>query len=194
MARRVGFAIPQTLAANDWDDVGNALTRDEAVFIVKMARGVLGDQNVVKGMQTTRVDGSMLEDLRDRTIPFPGFYQPFVPKAREWRVTVVGEDVFAAAIYTDESAKDDWRQHQMTGAVRFERADPPHSVPKCCISFLRGMDLGYGAFDLIETPDGEVVFLECNPSGQFSWLEERLGLPISNALAASLARKRSGSA
>lgn len=194
MARRVGFTIPRTLVGNDWNDIANALTNEDAEFIVKMARGVLADQNVVKGMQTTRVDWAMLEDLRDRTIPFPGLYQPFVPKAREWRVSVVDEDVFAAAIYTDEHAKDDWRQHQMTEAVRFERIDLPHAVANCCISFLRGMNLGYGAFDLIETPDGEVVFLECNPSGQFSWLEEGLGLPISSALAASLLRKRSGSA
>lgn len=192
MAQRAGFSIPRTLVGNDWNDVANALTGDDGVFIVKMARGVLADQNVVKGMQTTRVDVSMLEDLRDRAVPFPGFYQPFVPKAREWRVTVVGEDVFPVAIYTDESAKDDWRQHQMTEAVRFEIADPSDTVAECCISFLRGMNLGYGAFDLIETPDGEVVFLECNPSGQFSWLEERLGLPISTALAASLIHKQSG--
>jgi glutathione synthase/RimK-type ligase-like ATP-grasp enzyme len=193
MARRVGFNIPRTLVSNDWDDIANGLVVDDAEFIVKMARGVLADQNVVKGMQTKRLDGAAIEKLRHRAIPFPGFYQPYVKKAREWRVTVVAEDVFAAAIYTDESAKDDWRQHQLGGAVRFEPADLPDSVADHCVSFLSRMELGYGAFDLIETPDGEVVFLECNPSGQFSWLEETLGLPVSRALAASLLRKRGDS-
>lgn len=32
----------------------------------------------------------------------------------------------------------------------------------------------HGSFDLIQTPDGEYVFLEMNEMGQFLWLEERL--------------------
>lgn len=54
------------------------------------------------------------------------------------------------------------------------------------LSFLDGMGLGFGAFDFIETPHGGIVFLGCNPSGQFSWLEEQLGLPISAAIADEL--------
>lgn len=191
MARSVGFSIPSTAVGNEWDFLRDAVVRDGDDFIVKMARGVLADQNVVKGMQTTRVDEATYAALRAQTIPFPGIYQPFVPKAREWRVTVVGDDVFPAAIYTDESAKDDWRQHQLTAAVRFAREAPPTGLPERCVSFLHGVGLGYGAFDLIEKPDGEVVFLECNPSGQFSWLEKTLELPISDALAAALLRRRS---
>ena len=36
-------------------------------------------------------------------------------------------------------------------------------------------DLGivFGCFDLIVTPDGEVVFLEVNQTGSFLWIEEQ---------------------
>lgn len=38
----------------------------------------------------------------------------------------------------------------------------------------------------IEDPDGRIVFLECNPNGQYGWLEEQLGFPISQAIAGEL--------
>jgi hypothetical protein len=41
--------------------------------------------------------------------------------------------------------------------------------------------------DLILTPDGEVVFLELNPNGQWLWLELELGLPLTEAFADVLA-------
>jgi hypothetical protein len=37
------------------------------------------------------------------------------------------------------------------------------------------------------TPEGEYVFLEVNPAGQFLYVEYAAGIPISKALAAHLA-------
>ncbi|MFI1995409.1 hypothetical protein [Actinoplanes sp. NPDC020271] len=37
--------------------------------------------------------------------------------------------------------------------------------------------LRYGAFDLLVRPDGEVVFLEANPDGDWLWYERRAGTP-----------------
>ena len=48
---------------------------------------------------------------------------------------------------------------------------------------MEGVDLRYGAIDLIETPDGEFVFLEVNPSGQWGWIADLGGLPIPEAVA-----------
>ena len=36
---------------------------------------------------------------------------------------------------------------------------------------------------MIVTPEGELVFLEINPSGQFGFVEQRTGLPILSCLA-----------
>jgi glutathione synthase/RimK-type ligase-like ATP-grasp enzyme len=101
-------------------------------------------------------------------------------------VTAVGEKVFSAAIYTDASAKDDWRRLQTTAAVQFRKETLPEGVDEHCVQYLGKMGLKFGAFDFIETPDGEVVFLECNPNGQYGWLEEELGLPISEAVTLEL--------
>jgi hypothetical protein len=51
---------------------------------------------------------------------------------------------------------------------------------------LKRMKLGIGSFDLVEDPSGRMTFLECNPQGQFGFLEETLNLPVSDAIARSL--------
>jgi len=186
-AKRVGFTIPETVVSNQWQSIERLLMEHHDEIIVKMSRGVIADQNVIRGMYTTRLDRTGVDELRDRTVPFPGIYQPFVPKAREWRITVVGNRAFSVAIYTRDDAKDDWRKKQLIpDAVTVRAEQPPAGVSEKCFAFLEALSLKYGAFDLVETPDGEIVFLECNPTGMYMWLEDGLGLAIADAIADEL--------
>jgi glutathione synthase/RimK-type ligase-like ATP-grasp enzyme len=50
------------------------------------------------------------------------------------------------------------------------------------------LGLVYGAIDMRRTPDGEYVFLEVNTAGEFLFIEDRTGQPISSAVAKWLAR------
>lgn len=187
VAREIGFAVPKTVVSSSWSAIGSMLlASDNARIIVKMMRGVISEGNQIKALPTTILGCREVDELKECTSPFPGLYQPYIEKAREWRVTVVGDNVFPAAIYTDESAKDDWRKHQNSSSVQFKGGKLPDGIEDLCIRYLQEMGLGFGAFDLIERPNGEVVFLECNPNGQYSWLEEDLGLPISDSIAAAL--------
>lgn len=45
------------------------------------------------------------------------------------------------------------------------------------------LGLAFGAFDFIVRRDGQWVFIELNPNGQWAWIEQEVGLPISAALA-----------
>jgi len=187
VAREVGFSIPQTVISSDWDTISTKLLQTgDSRMVIKMLRGVISDNNQFKAMYTHVTDQQKVDSLKAYTYPFPAFYQPYIEKAREWRVTVVGEKVFSAAIYTDENAKDDWRRLQMTSAVQFRKEKLPERVDERCIQYLGKMGLKFGAFDFIEKPDGEIVFLECNPNGQYGWLEEELSLSISEAVASEL--------
>jgi len=50
-----------------------------------------------------------------------------------------------------------------------------------CAQMLARLDLVSGAFDFIVSRDGDWFFLEVNPTGEWAWLEEFLGLPIRDA-------------
>lgn len=44
----------------------------------------------------------------------------------------------------------------------------------------------FGVLDFLVTPAGEWYFLEINPNGQWAWIEQETGLPISSAIADAL--------
>jgi glutathione synthase/RimK-type ligase-like ATP-grasp enzyme len=45
------------------------------------------------------------------------------------------------------------------------------------------MGLNFGCIDLIVRPTGDYVFLECNPNGQWLWIELATGQKISASIA-----------
>lgn len=180
LAREIGFTIPETLVTNNWNAVDELL--DNGDIIIKMPRGILHGEAQPKVLYTTVLNKDMWNQLTESN-PFPGIYQQRISKEREWRVTIVGEDVFNAAIYTTMDAKDDWRRHQFTSKVSFRNETLPDSEGQRCIEFLGRLGLKYGTFDLIEDAEGKITFLECNPNGQYQWLEDVLDLPISQSIA-----------
>ena len=117
------------------------------------------------------------------------FVQEYIDKQFELRITIVGCEVFACKIDSqcmdEDKGKVDWRQGYDYG-LKHEPFDLPAPVADFCRSFLQEMHLHFGCFDFIVTPDGKYVFLECNPNGQWLWIELLTGQKISEAIAECL--------
>jgi hypothetical protein len=186
LARELGFTIPTTVTGNEWKTIAGVLP-EQIIFKPSYPVALFSEGKSPQVLYTT----SMKNEPGRPPVsgnPFPGFWQAYVAKAREWRITAVGDQTFDAAIYTSNDAKDDWRKHQgNTGSVEFRKEAFPDEYKEKCIQYLGRLGLKFGAFDFIESPEGEIVFLECNANGQFGWLEAKLGLPISQAIADELA-------
>lgn len=185
LANELGFQTPQTVVSNSWSEVDKLA--DDGPIVIKMPRGLIYSNDQAKVLYTTRLDKSRLETLKENN-PFPAIYQEYLRKYREWRITVVGEEVFQASIYTQDHAKDDWRRHQLTSKVRFKRESMLEIEISRCAEFLNRAGLIYGAFDFVEDYEGKITFLECNTNGQYKWLEEQLDLPISDAITDKLVK------
>lgn len=113
-------------------------------------------------------------------------FQEWVTKAWDARVTVAGDSVFAVAIHAGSArARVDWRADY--DALGYEAVPVPDDVRTGIRSYLRQLGLSFGAFDFTVTPAGQWVFLECNPSGLWGWIEEETRLPIASAIAELLA-------
>jgi hypothetical protein len=61
-------------------------------------------------------------------------------------------------------------------------------VERACLAIVKQLGLHFGAIDLLETPDGDYVFLENNPNGQWYWIEMITGQPMARAMADLLER------
>jgi glutathione synthase/RimK-type ligase-like ATP-grasp enzyme len=187
LASRLGFTTPDTLVTMSGGELtefyrahdGRILDKlPGPIFYRTMSR--LG-QPFVRYAQlvTTRdlVHGHRLETC-------PSLFQPYVDKRSEVRVTVAGERALAVEIDSQATAHSatDWRRYDNDHLV-YRPHDLPSAVREGCIALVRGLSLRFGAIDLIVTPDGEYVFLEVNPNGQWLWLEHASGVPISSAIA-----------
>ena len=134
-----------------------------------------------------KVSSASLHDVPEEAFTQTVSYvQNYVSKAYELRITVVGRRVFACKIDSqcldEDKGKTDWRQGYDYG-LKHEIYNVPQDIANKCIRFLKLMHLNFGAFDFIVTPSGEYVFLECNPNGQWLWVELETGMKISEAIA-----------
>lgn len=193
IAREVGLEIPATLTTNDPDAVRAFADKYRGRLVAKMLSSFAvydeeGRENVVF---TNDVEARHLEDLSGLAL-CPMTFQEKIPKALELRVTVVGDRVLAASVDSQavSGAEVDWRRRGVTLIDAWKPYDLPADIAERLRELTRRLQLNYGAIDVIVTPDGRHVFLECNPAGEFFWLDRIL--PISESLADLLAKHARG--
>ncbi|MNE94945.1 hypothetical protein D3C80_1929690 [compost metagenome] len=87
----------------------------------------------------------------------PFIVQAEVLKQYDVRVTVVGERVFATAIWSQENPETeiDWRQGSRPD-LRHEKISLPELVQEQCVELVRRLGLRYGAIDLISDRTGKL--------------------------------------
>ena len=116
----------------------------------------------------------------------PVIFQEYVADAVNIRATVVGEQIFATAITVGPNGYAADYRMDMDGAS-WEPTTLPDSIQATLAALMRRLGLVYGAVDLLRTRGGEHVFLEVNPAGEWLFVEERTGQPITVAMARLLA-------
>ena len=186
VAQEVGLEVPRTLLTNDPEAVRDFARTCEGGMVTKMMSSfaVYDEQGAEHVVFTNRVGPEDLEELEGLSL-CPMTFQESVPKRLELRATVVGARVFTAAIDSGAKARaaDDWRREGAAFVEEWEHYRLPPEIESRLLRLADEFGLNYGAADFILTPDGRHVFLEINPAGEFFWLEQRPGLPISSALA-----------
>ncbi len=197
VAHEIGLNIPATCMSNGKSQIVNSMGSAAVLALKPIESSLIWDESdesewLFMTQKTTLQDISNAPaEAFSQTV---SFVQEYIEKAFELRVTVVGDRVFSCRIDSqsqqDDTGKIDWRQGYGNG-IGWSQYELPNNISCKCLEYLHKMGLNFGCFDFIVTPSGEYVFLECNPNGQWLWVELETGLPISQAIAAWLANKRS---
>src|SRR5829696_1853645 len=185
VARELGLNIPRTLTTNDPAAARAFAKSCERGTVTKMLSSfAIYDEGRELVVFTNPVKPEDLADLSGLSL-CPATFQELLPKLLEVRVTVVGHRVMSAAIDSQVSARaaHDWRRDGVRMIQEWRPYQLPVEVEEKLLRLMDYFSLNYGAIDIILTPDGQHVFLELNPSGEFFWLERTPGLPISEAIA-----------
>ncbi len=185
VARELGLDTPRTLTTNDPAAVGTFAKSCEGGMVTKMLSSfAVYDEGRELVVFTNPVKPEDLADLSGLSL-CPVTFQELLPKSLELRVTVVGQRVMSASLDSKVSARavHDWRRDGVRMLQDWQPYQLPREVEEKILRLMDYFSLNYGAIDIILTPDGRHVFLELNPAGEFFWLEQTPGLPISQAIA-----------
>ena len=167
VAEAAGLKCPDTLWTNNENDVKTFVEKHDGAVVFKMFAGTEAvwqpcrkfDANLAVHMHYLRF--------------MPAIFQQYVSGAGEYRVTIFGEFCFAA--------RADMGRSRFPSDVRIDLALErtaealPSGVEEKLRTFMGDLGLLYAAFDLRENANGDLIFLECNPMGQFLYLDHLYG-------------------
>ena len=190
-AVKIGFRIPDSIITTKADDLIAFCEIHGGEVALKMISGHVFNTGDVKNLDCVYTQKISMEEIKERKERIrwcPDFDQEYIPKKVELRVTVVNNAIFPCLIHSQESKRTlhDWRRYDFE-KVKHEKTLLPVEIENKIIKLMQQLNLSFGAFDFILTPDDEYVFLEVNSSGQWGWIEDITKMPISEAIANTLA-------
>lgn len=182
VAAEAGLTVPRTLVTNRPAEAERFFrSTPGGKFIYKSF------QNTGQAWRETRLLTAEAVKKLDDVQYAPVIFQEYIPARCDLRVTIIGEQLFAIAVYTDpQHYAFDYRMNLET--VRAETFELPRSLETALLRLMRRLNLVYGAIDMRYTPDGDYYFLEINPAGQWQFLEEKTDLRITDYFAHFLMR------
>jgi hypothetical protein len=166
-AQKIGFRIPKTLISNSTAEV------------LEFCSTLPGQKVVAKALGHTRklTDARILhsDELNHAEVALvPTIFQEYITGRRHVRVNIFGDRIIAVDIYSD---KVDWRREL---PERLAVSPVPPLLERQLIKLTKHLGLEMGVVDLKIAENGDVVFLEINPQGQFLFLEPLTGVPFTD--------------
>jgi len=167
-AKRLGVPVPRTTVTTE--PAAYALGRTAAVIAVKAVGPHFAEDAVPYPAEIVGRGDEPPAWSGGRT---PVIVQQYVPHARELRVYYLDGAVCCfdvrkrgpSAIWSDP------------GGVAVARTRTSRQVARLVHRLATSWGMRYGAFDLLETDGGDLVFLEVNGDGDWIWFEGRAGWP-----------------
>lgn len=180
VATDCGLQIPETLITS------NPLKAKDFVEKLKIGNVIYKSFSATRQAwrETRLVKEGELEKM-EAVKYAPVIFQECIHADIDLRITVIGDKIFPAAIHSQNTSyKVDYRMNYHEATIE------PHELPDDIVSklmlLMKKLGLVYGAIDMRRNQKGEYVFLEINTAGQWLFMEEPTGMPISDTLADTL--------
>lgn len=177
LAHNLGFTVPETLITSVPSDALRFIDEHNAKVVTKP----LGTGYIMSGgseFYDYFYATSLVSVLRELLVPHleglrvaPAIFQRQVPNYRDIRVTIVNGEVFACEVLKKNAGNVDWRREILTNDLVYTMHDLPKDLVSKCLALLDSLHLRFGVVEFVLTPDGEYVFMEINPNGQWAFIE-----------------------
>ncbi len=172
MAKKLGFNTPASRITNSFNWAKPQMDIESIIKPISIGKIAKNDAQII--VQTNIVDWDLPMDNLQYC---PSYFQDFIQKDYDVRITFVGNNIFPVKIISSDNV--DWRRKD--SQVKYEIISVPSWIIYCCKKMLSIFELKFGCFDFV-VKNNEYFFLELNANGQWLWLEYELGIDISGAI------------
>ncbi|MFA5933956.1 MAG: hypothetical protein WC795_01915 [Candidatus Paceibacterota bacterium] len=187
VAKNIGFKIPQTLISNDEQAVlsfAESLNWDIAIKSLGAISVTTHEQDRQKqfGIFTRRIIKDELLAVKNKIKYSPTLYQQYIKKKFELRITCVGKEVFGCRIDSQENPETSEDMRFNVRSLKHQQFDCT-PIKKMLQEYLDYFKINFGCFDIAVDENDNYIFFECNPNGQWLWIEQLTGMKISESIA-----------
>lgn len=189
-AERLGLSVPDSCVTSQPSHAAAFIREHHSNVVIK----ALGDPDIyapregvapVTNIRTSRVTSTDLNSI-NRVTEAPVLLQEEIHKQADIRATVVGGSVIPVLIESQSRPESslDWRS--AATELPHEVMTLPRDVESRLIALADSYGLRFAAIDLANSVDGDYVFLELNPNGEWGWLDDLAGADIGSRIADEL--------
>lgn len=187
----LGINIPKSVVTTRKEVLRSFKNSNKSIITKNLTQGVFVNfNNKAITSYTLLVTDEMIDDL-DLTF-FPMLFQENIEKVFELRIFYLDGKFYCSAIISqnDEKTKIDFRNYNHKKPNR----TPPFNLPEIQRNKLHqlmiNLGLNSGSIDLLVTKEGEYVFLEVNPIGQFAQVSKPCNYHLEKLVAEYLIKNK----
>ena len=189
-ARASGLNVPRTIMSNDTARVLRFYDECGGEVVMKLHNSLAQSMKRAAFFPTTILQKEHLRNAEGLRL-CPMIFQQRIFKSYELRIVYVDGELFTGKIRVSDSGAGatDWRASDPAEAGGWEAYELPASVAQPVKKFMHSLQLSFGAIDMIRNTEGEYIFLEVNPQGEWGMLQRDLNYPIAETIAEKLINK-----
>ncbi|HRP90377.1 MAG TPA: hypothetical protein PKX92_10065 [Edaphocola sp.] len=193
MAEQSGLRIPDSIISNNIPEIRLFLENEKEYIIKDVALDPVvfhfEDYIATTILLPTKLTGKeIIEKIKDYDINHNNgflFVQKYISKVIELRIFYLKGAFYSMAIFSqqNEQTKVDFRNYDREKPNRCIPFQLPNEIERKLNNLMKEIKINCGSIDMIYTPEGNYVFLEVNPIGQFQWLSHSCNYDIEKQIA-----------
>ncbi len=190
-AKKVGIIVPSTLITSSKNEFLNFKEKEGKVVSKAIQRSARFE---IKENDRRFEFLSYTEEMVEEALPdyfFPTLFQKKLDKIFELRIFYLNEKFYSMAIFSQEDPQTavDFRNYNFEKPNRTVPFNLPIELQGKLILLMKNLHLKSGSIDMVVTTEGDYVFLEVNPVGQFGMVSSPCNYELSKLIAETLIQK-----
>jgi ATP-GRASP peptide maturase of grasp-with-spasm system len=185
-AREVGLRVPETYFINHKLDLKKIRHKGAIINKTIQEPYFIDKGRHYFSMYTTDICDEDVNNLPERFML--SCVQTKIEKEYEVRSFFLDNEFFSMAIFSQNDPKTrlDFRNYNTAKPNRVVPYKLPDHIEEKLKTLMRSIDLNCGSIDLIRDKNGEYVFLEVNPNGQYGMVDHPCNYNLNKLIAEKL--------